>query len=191
MSTDGTRLYVTPSATLTVINTGTNSVVDTINIGGQPYDLVVNPDGTRVYPTDVTTDPYTVKVINIASGTVTATIPFGGWQPTGIAVHPNGSRLYVPDLYGLVSVINTANNAVTEAIQVGTNASSVAVMPDGSSIYVTSYDGDVVSVLSNVPSWQWPGHLPDLVGDLFGGAASDGGGWLVIGGTSTQSRRAR
>ena len=55
-------------------------------------------------------------------------------------------------------------------------------MPDGSSIYVTSYDGDVVSVLSNVPSWQWPGHLPDLVGDLFGGAASDGGGWLVIGG---------
>ncbi len=74
MSTDGTRLYVARSATPTVINTGTNSVVDTINIGGQPYDLVVNPDGTRVYPTDVTTDPYTVKVIN-TPWPATATIP--------------------------------------------------------------------------------------------------------------------
>ena len=40
---------------------------------------------------------------------------------------------------------------------------------------------DTVSVISNVFKPLPPSHLPDLVGKLIGGAAADGGGWLVIG----------
>lgn len=36
---------------------------------------------------------------------------------------------------------------------------------------------DTVSVISNVFSWR----RPDLVGELLGGVAAGGGGWLVIG----------
>jgi hypothetical protein len=77
-----------------------------------------------------------------------------------------------------VSAIDTATNTSTETVAVGTIPAGVAVSPDGSGVYVTNTWDGTVSVISNVFSSQQP---DDLVGELLGGVAAGGGGWLVIG----------
>jgi YVTN family beta-propeller protein len=75
-----------------VINTNTNTVVATINLGAiSPWDVGVSPNGGRVY---VTGSGGTVSVINTM--TLAVSRPYAaGPAATGIAVSPDGSRLYV------------------------------------------------------------------------------------------------
>ena len=65
----------------------------------------------------------TVSVINVATNTVSATIPVGN-QPEGISVSPDGTKVYVANessSSNTVSVINTATNTVSATIPVGSN----------------------------------------------------------------------
>ena len=61
--------YITneTDGTVSVINTATNTVVDTVPVGNTPYGVAVTPDGAFVY---VTTSPSSVSVISAASNTV-------------------------------------------------------------------------------------------------------------------------
>ncbi len=111
VSPDGTRLYVSREFsgavignTVWVIDTATNSVIDTVVVGAKPSALAVSPDGTRVYVANSGGDD-TVSVIDTATDTVIATIPVGS-VPTGVAVSPDGSRVYVTNYFDdSVSVI--------------------------------------------------------------------------------------
>ena len=49
-----TKVYVTNSNsnTVSVIDTATNTVTDTVNVGTTPYGVVVSPMGTKVYVTN-------------------------------------------------------------------------------------------------------------------------------------------
>ena len=49
---------------------------------------------------------------------------------------------------GTVSVIATASNTVVATVPLGTNPVLVAITPNGSQAYVTSYTGDAVSVIA-------------------------------------------
>jgi len=60
---------------VSVINTATNAVLDTITVDYGPQGITVSPDGTKVY---VTSTSGTVSVINTATDTVSATIILGG-----------------------------------------------------------------------------------------------------------------
>ncbi len=68
---------------------------------------------------------------------------------TGIAVAPHGGRAYVCNSAGSVSVIDTANYAVTANIPVGPNLREIAMSPSGSSAFVVSErdDGGALSVI--------------------------------------------
>jgi YVTN family beta-propeller protein len=63
-------------ATVSVIDTATNTVIATIPIGGIPiggnraYGVAITPDGTRAY---VVTNDNTASVIDTATNTVVAT----------------------------------------------------------------------------------------------------------------------
>jgi YVTN family beta-propeller protein len=61
--------------------------VITIAVGKNPTGLAITPDGRHAYVT--IPDPDTVSVIDLASNTVTATIPVPGF-PMGIAIAPDG-----------------------------------------------------------------------------------------------------
>jgi YVTN family beta-propeller protein len=99
----------------------------------------------------------TVTVIDTASDTVVGspiTISVSSAQSgvSGVAVSPNGSRVYVTSTVltsgpngsitgstGVVTVIDTATNTIVgNPITVGTNASALAVSPDGTRVYVSS-----------------------------------------------------
>lgn len=73
-----------------VINGATNSVIDSIAVGGSPVMVAVNAN-TFIYVTNQVDE--TVSVINGTNHTVVATIPIGS-LPIGIAVNPTESDLY-------------------------------------------------------------------------------------------------
>jgi YVTN family beta-propeller protein len=109
VSGDGTSVYVSHEFsgqefgnTVSVIDTATNSVVDTIVVGGIPGAMAVSPDGTRLYVANTRDD--TVSVVDTATDGVVATIGVGG-RPSGVAVSPDNSRVYVTLSSGSVSVI--------------------------------------------------------------------------------------
>ena len=100
--------------TVSVIDTTSNTVADTIPVGSRPGGVAVTPDGSTVYVANQGAN--TVSVIATASNTVTATIPVGS-VPWGVAASPDGSTVYVTNFQNnTVSVIDTTSNTVTATI---------------------------------------------------------------------------
>ena len=73
----GTRVYVVNSGSnnISVIDTTSNTVINTINVGEEPGYLAVNPAGTRVYVTNSASN--SICVIDTSSNTVINTINVG------------------------------------------------------------------------------------------------------------------
>ena len=78
--------------TVSVIDTISNTVVDTINVGDYPYGLAITPNNNLVYVVNTSDD--TVNVIDTSSNTVVNTIAVGD-GPLGIAITPGGNLAYV------------------------------------------------------------------------------------------------
>ena len=104
-------------------------------------------------PSGVTTayvaDQYggTVSAVDTATGSVTATIPVGGF-PDALAVNPSGTTAYVAvAITNVVSVIDTATHTVTTSIPVGSNPSAIVLNPAGTLAYVANEGGHTVSVI--------------------------------------------
>ena len=77
------------SNTVSVINTVSNSVVTTLNVGSQANGIAITPDGTRAY---VTNGGGAVWVLATAGNTVLAKVSLGGY-PTAVAITPDGTRV--------------------------------------------------------------------------------------------------
>lgn len=108
LSPDGTRLYVanTTSNTVSVIDTGTNSVLANVAVGLDPVSVAVRPDGNEVWVANHVSD--SVSVIDTLPGSqtlhrVVRTIqilpdPAGGTffdEPVGIAFSDTENKAYV------------------------------------------------------------------------------------------------
>jgi YVTN family beta-propeller protein len=145
----GTRVYVANfiGNTVSVIDTGTSSVVATIPVGSRPNFIVVNPAGTRAYVTNNISN--SVSVIDTGTNAVVGSPITVGAGPVGIAINLAGTRLYVVNQdAGTVSVIDTATNTVVGApILVGVTPLGVVVNPAGTRVYVTNSGGGTVTVI--------------------------------------------
>jgi len=77
VSPDGSRLYVANplSNNMSVINTTTNALIDTVTTGPEPTGISVSPDGKNVYVANQGTN--NVSVVNTATNKVSATITVG------------------------------------------------------------------------------------------------------------------
>jgi YVTN family beta-propeller protein len=70
-------------------------------------------------------------------------------RPSEVAITPNGGFVYVVNLLSdSVSVISTANNAVTATIPVGSAPTAVAITGNGAFAYVTNANFSNVSVIN-------------------------------------------
>ena len=161
VSPNGQVVYVTNYGgnTVSVISTATNTVTATITGLNNPEDVAMAPDGSSIYVKE-SYDDTSVLVISTATNTITATITLNGYPDFseggtgGIAVAPNGESVYVTSIDwqngNLVSVISTTTNSVTQTIILGGmvdpeegGTGSVAVAPNGESIYATYSSMDI------------------------------------------------
>lgn len=163
MSPDGTRLYVMSqtSKQLQVIDTATNTVIDTYLLSGITTDqvvyLTISPDGTKIYASGYGGSAISsaIFVIDLTSNTpnVSDTISLGTTLSSSIAtvggsaITPDGSTLYVTlPKDGKVKIIDTVSKTITSEITVTSTTNSsynlvypshVAVGPDGQYFFVT------------------------------------------------------
>jgi YVTN family beta-propeller protein len=148
---DGKRVYAVSNFlnySVTVIDTATNTVAATIPLGNYPTDLVVTPDGTRVYVANEFDN--NVSVINTATNAVAAVIPmtaavFGH----AMAISPDGKRVYVQG--NGIAVIDTATNTVVGPpipVPAGFRP-AIAISPDGQTAYATYLFGYVAAIALN------------------------------------------
>lgn len=119
-------------------------VTGNIPVGYFPFYIAFAPDGSRAYVTMGGTE---VKVIDVASGSVTGTLTAGN-ATRGVAFSPKGDVAYVANEDDdTVSVIDVASGSVTSTIPVGDGPRRVAFSPDGTQAYVTNVNADTVSVI--------------------------------------------
>ena len=137
VSPDGSRAYVlnhtTADSTVSVFDTGTNTLAAVIPAGSEASKFALNPAGTLIYVVALQGD---ISVIDATTETLTGTIPIGE-SSGGVAFGADGAVAYAGIAYqggnpdASLAVIDTATSAVTATISLGGNQAiaSVAVMP--------------------------------------------------------------
>lgn len=128
------------SSNVSVIDTSTNIVVDTISIGALPRSIAATPDGSRIYITQVSIPE--VTVIDTSTNNVVDTISFGGGDGLGIGVTPDGSRAYVGIAYNNSQqpntfIVDTTTNNVVGNVFPPNGGQAFAFNPDGTRLYRT------------------------------------------------------
>jgi YVTN family beta-propeller protein len=122
-----------------------------INVGLDPEDLAVSPDGSQVWvaetgPQTSASSPSAVSVISTATNKVTARWNLPG-SPEQIRFSSSGSRVYVATSGG-VAVYSSATRKPVGFIRGLGDPRGLAVSPDGKSLYVTGTESNLLYVVS-------------------------------------------
>jgi len=123
--------------TVSVIDSGTGTVVATVPVAAGPHGMGVTPDGRTVYVSgDGSSD---VSVIDTASDRVARTINVGK-TPHGVAMAPDG-RLLLVGVYGedKIAFVDTATQQVVASVPVP-KPHTIAIRPDGKLAYAASQE---------------------------------------------------
>ncbi|MBD1363655.1 gliding motility-associated C-terminal domain-containing protein [Mucilaginibacter sp. ZT4R22] len=131
---------------VSVINSGDNSIVATIPVGQNPIRTIVSPDGTRIYV--MNGGGNSVSVIDWLTNTVIATIPVGQ-SPVYMSMSPDGSWIYVSNSgSNNLTAISTITNTAVATVPVDLAPSVSAISPDGKHCYVASLFSGNISVIN-------------------------------------------
>ena len=169
VSRDGAHAYVTRAGTISVIDTRTSGIVETISLGG--LAIAITPDGKRAYVTNQDDGGFltqgSVSVIDTLTNTADGNIPVGH-DPLGVAITPDGRRAYVTSSNdGTVSVIDIASGTVSTTLTVGAQPLGIAISPradtkqgggngsDGCSIRPRADMRGLVILLVCIPRLWW------------------------------------
>lgn len=131
-------------------------VISTINVGGWPTGVAVNPNTNLVYVTGTISKTSAngssvnggLSMINGSTNKVVATVAVGnGTDP--VAVDPSTDRVYEADTgLSAVSVIDAATGQDISTVTVGNSPDGIAVNPSTDMVYVANEFSDTVSVIN-------------------------------------------
>jgi PQQ-dependent catabolism-associated beta-propeller protein len=156
VSPDGRRVYVavsTPSGKdydhaenrVAAVDVRSGEIVARYDVGTDPEQLAVHPDGTRLYASNE--DAGTASVTEIKSGKQIASLVVGV-EPEGVTASPDGRWVYVTaETSNTVSVIDTRQDKVVASFLVDSRPRDAAFSPDGARAYVTTEIGRTVAVV--------------------------------------------
>src|SRR5229473_5456108 len=155
MPTGPAAFIATSPNLVTVLDASTNTVACTIMVGNGPTNLAVSPDSSQLF---VENDAdATVTVVNLADGSITATLTLTGVtapMTANLAISPDNSRVYVASLpttltastQASLNVISLPSLTVSAAVSVVTSPAmpvtgaglGVAFTPDASKAYIAT-----------------------------------------------------
>ncbi len=126
----------TSGGSLSVLDTASLTVVDSIPLGGQPARTAFSADGLRAFVPRTGADA--LCVLSAEARTVEATIAVVD-GPNAVVLIP-GERAYVAGANGIVGVVDLAAGVQTGTIVLGAPAAGysvagIAVSPDGSRVF--------------------------------------------------------
>ena len=145
LSPDAKRAYVASQTarTVTMVDTTTNTIVTTFSVSSTsaPTDLVVNADGSLVY----ITVGDALQVRSTIDGTLQKTYALSG---DAKAVALSTTKAYVATPFSVDSAL--LSGSTSDLLYVGTTGTpkSIAVSPDGVTLYVGTMDTGIESLLS-------------------------------------------
>ncbi len=137
----GTKLYVSDTSGLTVINTTTNTYDSWIYASSSGSLTVV---GAKIYIPE--TDPFNpgVHILDTTSGIITNFITLPSVPKSATL---SGTKLFINlNLTNQVAVINTSTETLSTTIPVGTSPAYSVVV--GNALYVNNQNGGTVSVIN-------------------------------------------
>ena len=139
---DGAVAYVSNQAsnTVGVVNVAAAVQAVAVPVRGNPFRVIVSPNGTRVY---ATTNTSWLFVIDAAQRTVIDSIVVPT-DANGIALSPNGSLAYLSSpTTGALVTVDLATRQVTRTVQIGGGLQEVVISPSGDELYLARLDGPV------------------------------------------------
>lgn len=148
-SPDGLSVYVTNfgSGTVSVIDTASQSVLGSIPVGGFPAVVAFAEDGALAYVTDRLRP--IISVLNTESRTLATTIPLSGASLlAGIVTTADDLAYVAAEGTGAVILVDLVTRSVAGAMTVGVRPKGVAIMPDGSAVYVANFLSNAVAVIN-------------------------------------------
>ncbi len=122
--------------TISVIDTETNEVINTLEVGERPRGITLSRDYKHLFV--CASDSDAVQVYDIATGNLLHNLP-SGEDPEQFVLHPDGSHLYIANENNAVAtVVDTESRTVVAQIDVGVEPEGMAVSHDGKWAIVTS-----------------------------------------------------
>lgn len=148
-------VYVTGQGSIVVIDGATGTLLPPVTAadGSNPSYVAVNSTTNTLYTTNQT-DPSSMSVIDLSTGTLTATIPVGDGQLQSIAVNETNNTVAIVGYFNnVVSLLDGATNEVTRITLTSINPDSssitfVAFNQVTGNLYVTEANNGTLTVLS-------------------------------------------
>jgi uncharacterized repeat protein (TIGR01451 family) len=149
LSPDGSKLYVADlyNSRVFVIDTATDDVTATIATGQSPEAVAAT--ATHVYVSDLGADGLTdtISVVDVATNQVTSSIPTPSGAATIFAVVPGANLMYAADYFtGNLMVIDLSTNTLLRTQTDFDRITDLAVSPDGSRTYVTTFSNGIYAL---------------------------------------------
>lgn len=131
----GVALGTQDSGALELVNGNTGTVTHTIPLGAPARQVVVGSDGTTFYVLNGNSHSASVTVVNSAKDVLMGTVPMP-LNTVSIVPDIQQSMIYALQPNGTVSQIEVAGGKIESTFSTGGFGRSLALSPDGSTLYV-------------------------------------------------------
>jgi YVTN family beta-propeller protein len=166
LSADGSRAYTAnqfgSSASVVDLGGATPSLLATIALPSEGFNVLADPTGSRVY---VTTSGGMLQVIDAGTRAIIKQVPVGA-ASNGLALDRTAGILYVSSISaGTVTAVSTSTNTVTRTYTVSPSPQRIALSANGKTLYVANESNglDVLDVATGTRT-QVSGVDPQAVG---------------------------
>jgi YVTN family beta-propeller protein len=133
--------------TVSVVDTSSQRVIETIPVGRYPIWIACNPDGSLAYVCNMLDQ--SISVIDIPNLRVIRTHDNRS-SPSGVVSSLDGARIYVCNDTGSVSIINTVDMTIIKTINVAHKINNPVISPDGTLLFVSNIRGTKITVIDTV-----------------------------------------
>jgi DNA-binding beta-propeller fold protein YncE len=181
----GLALGTGRTGALQLLDGSTGKVTRTVPLGAPARTVVVGSNGVTFYVLNGTARSASVTVVNSRSGAVQGTVPVP-LKTVSIAPDAAGESLYALQPNGLITQVAQAGGKIMSSFSVGSAARSLALSPDGRTLYVLKDTGPDVSVAEvNLATESVQRILPAPANSLQVLVSADGSELYQVVGTPT------